>query len=120
MPQTTIQPDSSQTNSPGFLDSLLGAAKAFKENLQARFAPQEPGQRQIQAGPFSVLGQRNDQLQAAQPQQSYSYLQQNAPQLAQPFLSHSQSPYGSNPGEKRIDTTGMIGGLSGVKRSPGL
>lgn len=112
MPQTTIPQDSSPTaSSPGFLDALMGAAKAFKENLQTRFAPTG----QLQAAPGSVLGNKNDQLQAMQPQQPYSALQQNAPMLDQPMLSHSQNPYGSAPGEQRIDTAPMTG-FTNIKR----
>jgi hypothetical protein len=39
--------------------------------------------------------------------------------LTNPTLSHAQSPYGTQPGEQRIDTSGMTG-FTNIKRSPGL
>jgi hypothetical protein len=88
------------------------------DNLKSRFAT-PGGQPVIQAGPGSTLDTKNNQLQQLQPQQSYSALQQNAPLLTSPTLSHAQSPYGTRPGEQRIDTSGMTG-FTNIKRNPGL
>jgi hypothetical protein len=115
--QTQTQP-ATAANNPGVLDAIRQYASSALDNLKSRFTT-PGGQPVIQAGPGSALDTKNNQLQQLQPQQPYSALQQNAPMLTNPTLSHAQSPYGTQPGEQRIDTSGMTG-FTNIKRSPGL
>lgn len=117
MADPTAQPT---TSNPGFVDALRQAAQAIGENLKTRFG-QGPPTGQLGAASGSVLGDKNAQLQMLSPTPGgYSSAAQSP--VANPTLSRQQLPYGSYPGEQRIDTTEMIkplGGLSGVRRNAG-
>ena len=109
--------DPNQTQ-PGFLQALSDAAHAAIENVKTRFGGANG---QLSAAPGSVLGGQNAQLQQLSPTPGgMSSAAQNP--VANPTLSQQQLPYGSRPGEQRIDTTDMtkpLGGLSGVRRNAG-
>src|SRR5208337_632862 len=122
MPQNQATP----TAQPSFLRALTDAAHAAIENVKTKyFSPsgaQANATPQLSAGPGSVQGDKNVQLQQLSPTPGgMSSAAQNP--AANPTLSRHQLPYGSGqPGEERIDVTDYtkpLGGLSGVRRNVG-
>jgi hypothetical protein len=120
------QPVSANNQQPGFLQALSDAARAIGDNIKTRyFSPsgaQSNANPQLSAGPGSVLGDKNVQLQQLSPTPGGTSSAAQMP-ATNPTLSRQQLPYGSGqPGEQRIDVTDMVkplGGLSGVRRNQG-
>ena len=99
--------------SPSILDQLKNTGGAIMDALRAKYAGGPAGM-PLTPGPGSVLDQRDTQMQpllpAAQPLVP-THLE--APNPSSPM---NNGAYGTKPGEKRIDVSEYISGLSGVKR----
>ena len=99
---------------PGLLDQIKSTGSAVLDALRSRYLAGPP-QGAPSAGPGSVLDQKNTQLQPLLPP-AQPLVPAQPLMTAQPELTNAQGAYGTGPGEKRIDVTPYLGGLSGVKR----
>lgn len=107
---------SAPTPQPGILDDLRGTGSAILDALRARYLAGPP-QGAPSAGPGSVLDQRNFQMQPLIPPQAPLVpVHVQAPPTADQLSPQAQ--YGDRGQEKRIDTSQMTSGLSGVRRAP--
>ena len=99
---------------PNLLQALLAAAKG---QYAAGPPPGTPS-----AGVGSVMDAKNMALQGSMPVLPQTQTPMAQSNLVQPQdLSGAQGPFGSRPGEQRLDSEGNpISGFSGVKRAPGL
>jgi len=104
------------TQNPGILNQIKGTGNAVLDALKANYAS-GPQSAPLTPGPGSVLDQRDQQITPLLPPQQPLMPQHLV--APQPDLAQAQGPYGSGPGEKRIDVSEYqkpLGGLSGIKR----
>ena len=96
---------------PNLLQALLAAAKSQYAAGPPVGAPS--------AGTGSVMDSKNFALRGSMPVLPQTQTPMAQSNLVQPQdLSGAQAPYGSRPGEQRLDANGdPVSGFSGVKRA---